>query len=93
MRNLTRTERCAMTALENAIEHEPALRPVLVHDYATARVRELDLRDSRDAFERRTIALTGHVDEPGSRSTLHPGNGLVPYGSPDPTGFGEGCVV
>jgi hypothetical protein len=90
MRQLTRQEKIAIGALENAIEHEPALRPVLVHDYATARVREVE---NRAAFERRLVALTGHVDEPGSRSALAPRDGLAPYGSPDPTGFGEGCVV
>jgi hypothetical protein len=44
MRDMSRKERCAMRALEHAIEHEPALRPALVSDYAIARAQVHSLR-------------------------------------------------
>lgn len=97
IRKLTRKQSCAVRALESAIEHEPALRPVLVSDYAHSRLQVYDLRG---LLQRRIIAISGHVDEPGSRSALRPltiispsgSDGLSPYGTEDTTGFAPGCV-
>lgn len=89
VRELTRKEKVAMGALENALEHEPVLRPVLVSDYAHSRA---ELHDLRAALSRRLAALSRHPDEPGSKSAVVYRDGLAPYGSPDVTGFAPGCV-
>lgn len=103
---LTRRERAALSALENAIEHEPVLRPVLVQDYAVARKHVHHLRASLELRVRQLNALGRHVDEPGSRSdvvvrpahtgsrsSIGDGDGSGVYGAEDHTGFGgDGCV-
>lgn len=90
MRELTRKQRCAVNAAVNAVEHEPALLPVVVEDYGMARA---EVHDLRGILVRRINALAGHVDEVGSRSAVPSRDGLAPYGSLDHTGFGEdGCV-
>lgn len=101
MRELTRKERAAVSALEHAIEHEPILRPVLVDDYGQSRALVHDLRS---LLQRRVDAGARHPNEPGSlselpferpwgdesRSNVKPGDGLSRYGEPDHTGFCDG---
>lgn len=99
-----RQKRIAIGALENAIEHEPTLRPVLVSDYANARLDLRGIRSLHETLQRRMVALSGHVDEPGSqgappvrpwtapgsRSDVVAGDGPSNYGATDHTGFCDG---
>jgi hypothetical protein len=102
-----RQKRIAIGALANAIEHEPALRPVLVDDYANARLDLKAMRKLHETLGRRLASMSRHPDEPGSKSTIRssrpwtpsgsrcdvkPGDGSAEFGSVDHTGFAEGCV-
>lgn len=51
MRKLDRRERAALGALANALDHEPALRPLVVEDYYRA-------AKARRVAERRLSELT-----------------------------------
>jgi hypothetical protein len=92
MRDLDRKARCEIAALANALDHEPVLRPVIVEDYARARKQFKEARALHGLLARRLEAATRHPLEPGSISALVPRDGLAPYGSPDHTSFGIGCV-
>lgn len=63
---LTRAQRCALMALDNALDHDPD-HLIDVHDRLLAR--------------REPVSPRRPMDEP------------TPPGTPDLTGFGEGCVV
>lgn len=84
---LSRRDRAAIGALAHAIEHEPALRPVVAEDYGVARKH---IHHLRELLERQRQQRGRHPDEPGSKSAIRYRDGLAPYGTVDTTGFSDG---
>lgn len=89
MRQLTRKERARVEGLAHAVDKHPELVPGVVEDYGAARA---EVHSLRELLAKRRASGGRHRNEPGSKPAVKYRDGLGPYGTPDVTGFGEGCV-
>lgn len=89
MRQLTRKDRARIEGLAHAVEKHPELVPGVVEDYGAARAQVHSLRE---LLAKRAASMGRNPDEPGSKSAVRYRDGLAPYGTPDITGFSDGCV-